>query len=87
MVAKLDLALRFFAIANRDTDRAFLVLKDTVAYAGFYCYYEEPNRLNNPSSACIRQVSKSAARLTKKAYGNCSQLRIKTTTGEIYKFW
>lgn len=64
-----------------------MVLKDTVANPGFYCYYEEPNRLNNPSSACIRQVSKRAARPAKKAYVNCSQLRVKTTTGEIYKFW
>jgi hypothetical protein len=26
-----------FTIANRDTDSAFLILKDTTSYPGFYC--------------------------------------------------
>ena len=47
---KIGFGSPIIAIANRDTDRAFLVLKDTVADPGFYCYYEGPNRLNNPSS-------------------------------------
>lgn len=84
---KIGFGSPIFAIANRDTDRAFLVLKDSLAYPGFYCYYKDQSRLNNPSSACIRQVRERVARPAKNVFANCSQLSVKTTTGDVYKFW
>lgn len=77
-----------FAIANRDTERAFLVLKHTIAYPGFYCYYSEPSGLNAPSSACLRQVRQMGGGSAKKVSANCSRLTVGyEETGRTYKFW
>jgi len=77
-----------FAIAKRDTDNAFLVLKDTTSYPGFYCYYSEPSGLNRPSASCLNQVRQAAARSSKKVFANCSQLTVGySETGGSYKFW
>jgi hypothetical protein len=77
-----------FAIANRDTDSAFLILKDTTSYPGFYCYYNEPSGLNRPSTDCLNRVRQMAARARKKVFANCSQLTVGySESNEIYRFW
>lgn len=77
-----------FAVANRDTPDAFMVLKETTAYPGFRCYYEEPRGLNNPTSRCISQVRQMAAMPSHKVYANCSQTTVRySDEGIAYKFW
>ena len=77
-----------FAVANRDTPDAFMVLKETNAYPGFRCYYDEPRGLNNPTSRCISQVSQMAAMPSYKVYANCSQIKVRYSNEDsAYKFW
>ncbi len=77
-----------FAVANRDTDDAFMVLKETTAYPGFRCYYEEQRGLNNPTSRCISQVRRMAAMPSHKIYANCSQIKVRySDERSAYKFW
>jgi hypothetical protein len=77
-----------FAVANRDTPDAFMVLKETNAYPGFRCYYDEPKGLNNPTSRCISQVSQMAAMPSYKVYANCSQIKVRySNENSAYKFW
>ena len=77
-----------FAIANRDTENALLVLRHTIAYPGFYCYYDDQNGLNSPSTSCIQGVREMALRPSEKVYANCSQLIVSySATGSSFKFW
>jgi hypothetical protein len=75
-----------FAIANRDTENAFLVLKRTMVYPGFYGYYDEPNKLNNPSTNCLLQVKRQSALPPQKVTANCRRLTVRMIN-ESYRFW
>lgn len=78
-----------FAVANRDTEEAFLILKATTAYPGFYCYYEEGAKgLSNPSPGCLQQVRQNASRPSEKVAANCLNLTVTIPAHNgMYKFW
>lgn len=77
-----------FAIANRNTDSAFMIIKTTMAYPGFYCYYDQPGGLNNPTRECIQRVKSQAAAAAERVSADCRRLTISMPEPiGVYKFW